>query len=938
MAFKNKNVLRPQSLLVLAPLALMAALMFAFSGSFGGAASAEYQYGCAAWDQYEYPPISSPWGSGYWDPPNPCQGDPWGMNFNPVTGEDPPDLPFDGYVKANDLKNGSTGLLDDLNNKGKVHIIDVRTPQEDNDGAAPCFYLFGLPAYTITNLGHPVWQWPDLTYEESFQVPFFNGFYFAGTSNKEDGVWLPKEPWVWNARPTPNPNFIDIGYGSYMRALLDQGQVHADDTFVIMCQSGWRASFAATTIKNLPQFHNASVLVLYGGMLGWTDDYFPPNDHDNVAGPNALPTTQYVTGSPYKYDTARLALDAQPVMWNGSEPHVGVKPEWYAGFGASDFKLSLDSSSAYWASYTDYHYRVLSVDYTIKNNPPLTAAETDAKYSDAAQGGHWNYPEWCGGAPAPLGSCEPVAQTPHGPSYNTEIAQAQATNGVTALNLPATVGNGQIDPNLTGTGTVRYQIPAGVSAFSSYPMVMSNDVPDPQGTAFGPNFGMMFTYMQTNLSDSQSSLPAPPPEDTQLADDLVFMGNAGGSDIKVIDVWAQSVVNTIGTGTAMNNNHGVQIDGDPRYIWTANDGVVNQNLRVVKYDLGTLSQAAAYEQNVPGYTGSGLCGIEFNQNDPSQNLWAEAMSSNPGQGGVWEINPDTGFTGNYVDPGMGSDNRATCGIGWNSTGTVAYASLMVAKKTAEVSWVGAPAPTGRASAHSPLLHILDTNKEAGLVYVAGGNSNGVGSSLEVVDMATMSVVGRTPLEGFNPHSVTLTHNNGIVYVHSRIGAPDGTGTLLVLDAGGGNAGGTLTQPALMAVIPDQGTGGSCGNDVAWIGEGGPSKSDYCGKPSLSLSKTRIYWASYADYQAGQLSVDYSIANGSALAAAHNVQIAGTSNSNGVTMVSATPGGNVPGGSNAAVTIKYQIPAGVTSFKSTVYATANDLCNNSYAYPGPYGGA
>jgi rhodanese-related sulfurtransferase len=908
-------------LLVIAPLALILALMFVFSGPFGGSASAVYgeygEYGCPSWDTALYPPITSPWGAGYWDPPNPCSSDPWGMNFNPATGEDPADLPFDGYVKPDELINaGNTGLLQDNANKGTVHIIDVRTPQEDVDGDAPCFNLFGLPVYSVSNAQHPVWTWPDGTPEESYQVPFFNSVYYAGTARMEDGALLPQDYWVWNVRPGPNPNFLDIGYGSYMRALLNQGEVDANDTFVVMCQSGWRASFAATVLKNLPQFHDANVKVLYGGMLGWSDDYFAPGDHDNVPGPNALPKTQYVTGGQYKYDTQRLTNDGQPVMWNGSEPHAGVKPEWYAAFGAGDYKLALENSSPRWASYTDYHYRVLSVDYTIRNNPPDPP-------------GPLNYPP-------PQGTCnacsgEPVYQDPHGPAYNAVIAQAPATNGAVALNLPAAVAGGSIAPNLTSTATVRYQMPAGVSVFNSYPMMMSNDVPDPTATAFGPNLAMMFTYMHTNWESNVTDFPAPPPTDTLLDDDLVFIGNAGGNNLKVVDVASGSVVNTIGTGTSLNKNHGVLMDGDPRYVWSANDGVVDQKLKVTKFDLGTLTEVAAFEQYVPGYSGGGLCGIEFDQNDPSKNMWALAMSAVPGQGGAWEINQDTGFTGEYVDPGTGADNRATCGIGWNSSGTVAYASLMVAKKTTEVAWPGAPidpTPTGRAATHNATIHIIDTNKEAGLIYASGGNSTGVGSSLDVIDMTTMNVVGSTPLEGFNPHSVTLTHNNGIIYAHSRIGAPNGTGALLILDVGAGSAGGTQIQPTLMAIIPDEGTGGSCGNDVV-------KKSDFCAKPSLGLSRTSTYWASYADYTAGLLSVDYSVSNQSALAAAHNTAIAGTVNSMGVTMASSTAIGNVPGGGSVPLTIKYNVPSGVVSFGTTVYATAGDLCGNSYTYPGPY---
>lgn len=192
-------------------------------------------------------------------------------------------------------------------------------------------------------------------------------------------------------------------------------------------------------------------------------------------------------------------------MWDGKEPHAAVKPEWMIGFGATDFKLSLDSGKAYWANLADYNNRVLSVDYTVKNNPPDPP-------------GPLNYPASCGGAPAPQGNCPAVLQDPHGPSYNTTIVEAPATNGVTALNLPAGVvvpgvnykNGGVVGPNHAGIATVKYLVPKGVSYFSSNPVVKANDVPNPKGTLFGPGYEFYFTYMYTDWTYDVGSLPPQP--------------------------------------------------------------------------------------------------------------------------------------------------------------------------------------------------------------------------------------------------------------------------------------------------------------------------------------------------------------------------------------------------------------------------------------------
>jgi hypothetical protein len=423
--------------------------------------------------------------------------------------------------------------------------------------------------------------------------------------------------------------------------------------------------------------------------------------------------------------------------------------------------------------------------------------------------------------------------------------------------------------------------------------------------------------------------------DSQLSDDLVFMGNgkgtaADGNNIKVLDIDAMAVVNTIGAGGLLANNHGVLVDGDT--IWSANAALAGTSGRIVKLELGTMTQTA-YDAAYGGQyaSNSGLCGIE---QAPSGNIWATSMSSND-SGGIYEFNKATGSTGSFVDTSAGTDNGATCGIGWNTSGSVAYTSLMTAKKMNTMSW-----PGGSITAELPVtgtgsLHILDVAKTANYAYVTGGNVTGVGK-LAIIDLASNTQVGTVtgPAASGDWHGPTVAHSEGFLYVHSRGGSaginPSFPGTTFIYDIGGGSAGGTKTVPALIGQISDSGTPAvSCGTDVA-------VKSDFCAKPALSLSKTSTYWGSYADYTAGLLSVDYSVGNSGVNA--YNVAVAGTVNTMGVTMASATAVGNVPSGSSAALTIKYNVPSGVGSFGTTVYATAGDLCGNSYAYPGAYPGA
>lgn len=114
----------------------------------------------------------------------------------------------------------------------------------------------------------------------------------------------------------------------------------------------------------------------------------------------------------------------------------------------------------------------------------------------------------------------------------------------------------------------------------------------------------------------------------------------------------------------------------------------------------------------------------------------------------------------------------------------------------------------------------------------------------------------------------------------------------------------------------------------------------CDAPSLSLSKTGVSWASYADYLAHQLSVNYGIAKAAGAGNADSVQIVGAVSTNGVTSASSMPIalGDIAAGGSASGTIKYNVPSGVGSFKTTVYATASDACGNAYSYPSPYSGS
>lgn len=107
------------------------------------------------------------------------------------------------------------------------------------------------------------------------------------------------------------------------------------------------------------------------------------------------------------------------------------------------------------------------------------------------------------------------------------------------------------------------------------------------------------------------------------------------------------------------------------------------------------------------------------------------------------------------------------------------------------------------------------------------------------------------------------------------------------------------------------------------------------KPVLTTSLTRTYWQDYASYLAQELSVDFSISNSGPPAT--DVTIIGSVCTNGVSMVTATPLaiGDMETGKTDAYTLRYAIPAGVSFFRTTNYATAIGSEGTYFEYPGAF---
>jgi hypothetical protein len=103
------------------------------------------------------------------------------------------------------------------------------------------------------------------------------------------------------------------------------------------------------------------------------------------------------------------------------------------------------------------------------------------------------------------------------------------------------------------------------------------------------------------------------------------------------------------------------------------------------------------------------------------------------------------------------------------------------------------------------------------------------------------------------------------------------------------------------------------------------------KPALSVSLRDIYWANYADYESRLLSVVYGFSNNGD-AGAYAVQITGSTATMGVVIYSELP---APVGYDETVNgliLKYLVPPGVGSFRTSLEASAQNAYGTTYTYP------
>ena len=107
----------------------------------------------------------------------------------------------------------------------------------------------------------------------------------------------------------------------------------------------------------------------------------------------------------------------------------------------------------------------------------------------------------------------------------------------------------------------------------------------------------------------------------------------------------------------------------------------------------------------------------------------------------------------------------------------------------------------------------------------------------------------------------------------------------------------------------------------------------CSQPELTLKKSATYWQTMADYQQRLLSSDFLVTRSGGIG---DVNLVGASNTSGVVAAASMPlSVGYSGGGQWDFTMKYAVPMGVSSFRTTIYVNTSDICGKTHDYPGPW---
>jgi len=284
----------------------------------------------------------------------------------------------------------------------------------------------------------------------------------------------------------------------------------------------------------------------------------------------------------------------------------------------------------------------------------------------------------------------------------------------------------------------------------------------------------------------------------------------------------------------------------------------------------------------------------------------------------WIISTGATISADYVD---------NSGTGINLASVAVYLeSGKLSGCTATATHVDCPVSGLSQGPHSIIVNVRDN----------AGNS-GSGTGVFNVDSIAPVVSNVEPNGEIAPGSATIS-----AYLNDS-GSGINTNAVIVTMDGNPVSGCTVTTSGVSCTVTGLTPGvhligGSVADNAGNTSPISGSFTVVCsaGKPVLGLvcpTSESTYWASYGDYLLRKLSVAYVINNNGA-SVAYNVSITGSAGTGGVTLDTPVPTtvGNIIGGGSAGVTLKYNIPVGVSGFRANTTASALDECAGSYTYP------
>lgn len=131
------------------------------------------------------------------------------------------------------------------------------------------------------------------------------------------------------------------------------------------------------------------------------------------------------------------------------------------------------------------------------------------------------------------------------------------------------------------------------------------------------------------------------------------------------------------------------------------------------------------------------------------------------------------------------------------------------------------------------------------------------------------------------------------------------------------------------VTYDSGSGSSGGGGGGGSNNGGSSDSSTTGTPSLQIQRNDMYWV---DEEARVLAIPFTVTN-NGTGSAISPQITNATADNGVSVIQPIEQltGTIPPNGSKALTIKYNVPEGVMSFKFRFDFSCEDISGDAYKY-------